>query len=147
MTFYLHCVLDVHTIYQSFINSTNNNFKMFNFNNQSHLVKSYKSDGNLRHNRGYFHLVDVDSIPDFDIGPFVQKFVRSPARHFGVHTNSDKKWSGHQIQLRTFHVIKAGLQVHFASNGRSIVQSRRRTWTNTNLVKVLSTICEKDLHE
>ena len=88
---YLDCVLDVHAIYQSFLNSTNNNFKKFSFdrlfNDLSILVKSYKSDG------GYYHLVDADSIPDFDIGPLVQKFMRTPARYFGVHTRSDKKWA------------------------------------------------------
>ena len=88
---YLDCVLDVHAIYQSFLNSTNNNFKKFSFdrlfNDLSIVVNSYKRDG------GYYHLVDADSIPDFDIGPLVQKFMRTPARYFGVHTRSDKKWA------------------------------------------------------
>ena len=90
----LDCFLDVPTVYHAFMQSTNNNFNIFSFRSQFSVVQSGASLlGNIRHNRGYSHLVRIDPIPEFDIVEYVQKFERTPARYFGVHCGNDEKWN------------------------------------------------------
>ena len=85
----LDCVLHVQDVYRSFIHSSNNNFNMFSFESlNSRFVKSFKSDGRYHH-----HLVQIASLPDFDIVEFVQKFKRTPARDYIVKDGSVEKFS------------------------------------------------------
>ena len=90
---YLDCVHDVQSLYHSFMKSSNNNFNAFRVEFQSYFVQSQSNYGNIRYNRGYVHEVKIDSLHDFNVVEFVQKFRRSPARCFSILCNSDNKWN------------------------------------------------------
>ena len=93
VTLALDCILDVQTVYHSFVQSLNNNYNSFSFEADfapqclihyygTSFVTSYECDDTLRHNRFYTHVVQVGSIPDFEICTFVQKFIQSISSFF-----------------------------------------------------------------
>ena len=92
---YLNCVPDVQNIYNSFIQSSNNDFSIFRAEFQSYFIQSYRSKcaSNIRQDCRYCHEINIDSLHDFNIVEFVRKFKRSPARFFAILCNSDKKWN------------------------------------------------------
>ena len=96
---YLDCIPDVQNCYYSFIQSSNNNYNKFVVEN---FVSSRSKGGNSRHNLGYCHRIEIDSLSDFDIVEFIMKFKRSPARFFDIVCNSDKKWSEIKTECEQF---------------------------------------------
>ena len=77
----LDCVPDIQNIYNSFIESSNNNFNIFTVLFRKGFILRYFTSQlhNIRYNRAFGHDIEIDSLPDFDIIEFVRKFKRSPA--------------------------------------------------------------------
>ena len=127
----LDCVLDVQNLYNSFIHSSNNNYNKFHATN---FILSFRNQcGNIRHHRGYYHQINIDSLPDFDIVEFLTKFKTSPARIFIIRCSSDKKWN--EIKTKCEQFTKSRQDYSFTL-GRSTDSLRWVEAVEYNLWKV-----------